>query len=354
MKKIFLVLLGAMMFCAGEALELREAEPVVVYYSPKTSIHLDFTYTETTETAGEYAAYAEELLGIEDAITESRTTYHFEGVEIKTRTTADTERPHVIKAEKGMPWQFVKINDKGLLVAYNAQCEKPANAQSEKTAGAQSDRRGGMKVIPYTEEIVEANSKEARAQAIAKQIFHLRETRMYLLNGEVEHAPADGKAMELVLKEIAREERQLVSLFVGKVERRKVHKQVSYVPQGDNTKRWDEVLYFSEDNGFTNADNVDAERIRIHADFRHQTTKKEAPAPTKKDKNAVEPSQIVYNIPGHGQIEVYYKNELLRSREIPVAQFGVDVPLPKDLFMGSELPKILFSERTGNVISITK
>ena len=37
-----------------------------------------------------------------------------------------------------------------------------------------------------------------------------------------------------------------------------------------------------------------------------------------------------------------------------MAQFGIDVALPKELFTGNELPKIKFSEKTGGVISISK
>lgn len=342
------------MVCGVKAQTPEEGEPVMVYYSPKTSIVLDFTYTEQTETAGELAEFAEELLGISNAVTESRTTYTFKGVTIATRTAADLERPHMIKAEKGMPWQLLNINDKGLLVGYNMTPDAPKQAKSS-TKEAERSRISPIRVLPYTEEILTAKSEEEKAQAVAKQILHLRETRMYLLSGEVEHAPADGKAMELVLKELDKQERQLVSLFIGKVEKKNLHKRVSHTPEGENSKRWDEVLYFSEDNGFTGADNVDADRIRINVEFHHQAAQKSPmESKGKKDKNAVEPSPIVYNLPGNADVEVYYKNELVRSRVVPVAQFGIDVPLPKDLFTDKELPKITFSEKTGKVIAITR
>lgn len=342
------------MVCGVKAQTPEEGEPVMVYYSPKTSIVLDFTYTEQTETAGELAEFAEELLGISNAVTESKTTYTFKGVTIATRTAADLERPHMIKAEKGMPWQLLNINDKGLLVGYNMTPDAPKQAKSS-TKEAERSRISPIRVLPYTEEILTAKSEEEKAQAVAKQILHLRETRMYLLSGEVEHAPADGKAMELVLKELDKQERQLVSLFIGKVEKKNLHKHISHTPEGENSKRWDEVLYFSEDNGFTGADNVDADRIRINVEFHHQAAQKsQMESKGKKDKNAVEPSPIVYNLPGNADVEVYYKNELVRSRVIPVAQFGIDVPLPKDLFTDKELPKISFSEKTGKVMAITR
>ena len=47
-----------------------------------------------------------------------------------------------------------------------------------------------------------------------------------------------------------------------------------------------------------------------------------------------------------------YKGQLMAERDIPVAQWGIDVALPKSLFIGKELPKIIFSEKTGNIVSI--
>lgn len=330
----------------------------MVYYSPKTSVRLDFTYEERREEAGEFAAFAEELLGIKDAIKEDKTTYVFQGVEIGTHTQVDLNRPHVICAENGMPWQLVNINERGLLVGYNLPPEPKEHKKGPEKEPVWS-RISPTNVLPYTEEIVDAgntgaNSLRAQAQAVAKQIFRIRETRMYLLNGEVEHAPADGQAMELVLKELRRQEKQLVELFTGKVTKEIKHKHVGNCPSGDNFKVWNETLYFSTENGFTGADNVDADKIKINVEFVHQLIKKDTSKKDKKDKKTPELSPIVYNLAGSAQALVYYNEELINSKVVPMAQFGIDVALPKELFTGAELPKIKFSEKTGGVISITK
>ena len=62
----------------------------------------------------------------------------------------------------------------------------------------------------------------------------------------------------------------------------------------------------------------------------------------------------MYNLPGSATLDVMIKGNVLASRTFPVAQLGVDVPLAKDLFSGKELPIIVFSEKTGNIISISK
>ena len=99
---------------------------------------------------------------------------------------------------------------------------------------------------------------------------------------------------------------------------------------------------------------MDADKIKINVEFVHQLIKKDNGKKAKKDKNAPELSPIVYNLPGSAQALVYYNDELVQSKVVPMAQFGIDVALPKELFTGAELPKIKFSEKTGGVISITK
>ena len=64
MRKLFFVLVGAMISCAISAQVLTEGESAFVYYSPKTAISLDFTYTVETQERGIYAEFAEDLLGV--------------------------------------------------------------------------------------------------------------------------------------------------------------------------------------------------------------------------------------------------------------------------------------------------
>lgn len=49
MKKIFILLIGAMMTCAVCAQVVEQGEPALVYYSPKTTIVLEFKYTVETQ-----------------------------------------------------------------------------------------------------------------------------------------------------------------------------------------------------------------------------------------------------------------------------------------------------------------
>lgn len=349
MKRFFVLLFGAMMLNALHAQVVQQGEPAVVYYSPKTTVVLDFTYTVETQQTGPYAEYAEAMLGIDNAIMENKTVHTLTNVLIGTTTGADYNRPHKVVAELGFP-MLLSINEKSLLVGYNlppTEKQQPIRKHEAYQQPRVLSSITHTEVAPYPEEVLEAATPLAQANAIAKQIFHIRETRMYLLSGEVEHAPADGKAMNLVLDELNKQEYALTELFIGKKYTITEHKSLFIIPEKE-----EEFFFFSEENGFTDADNIDADTIKVKL-IADQQTFVTVPENGKK-KKGTDVSQLVYNLPGSCEITVDYKNQTMAQRTIPVAQFGIDVPLSKDLFTGSELPQIVFSEKTGNIVSISK
>ena len=348
------------MVCAMQATVIEENEPALVYYSPKTILVLDFTYTVEKQEPGPYAQFAADMLGATDFVKENQTVYTLEGVKIGTKTEADLNRPHKVVPEKGLDIQLLSLNDKNLLVGFNLSDEAVQPAQKKHphcTKEGVKSRITSIRVAPYPEEVLKASTPEAQAFEIAKQIFHIRETRMYLLSGEVEHAPADGKAMQLVLEELDKQERELTELFVGKRSVQTEHKLVLWEKIRKSSFRESTIqkdfLYFSEENGFTNKENVDADSITIligHRELAYQVANLEQKA----SKKGEALSQISYNLPGNALVQVSYKGRLIAERTIPVAQLGIDVPLPQSLFTGKELPKIVFCEKTGNLVSISK
>ena len=345
MKKIFLLLLGAMIVSAGHAQVVEQGEPAIVYYSPKTTVVVDFAYTVVKEEPGIYAQYAEAMIGATDAVLANKTTYAIQDANILTMTSPDYSRAHKVVPEKDVPL-LLTINEKGLLKGYNLPASDTQAAPKKQNGfnpNASKPHKPQKKAAPLPEEVLTAANPMAQAHAVAKQIFHLRETRMYLLNGEVEHAPADGKSMELVLAELDKQERALTELFIGKRHKKTEHKKVEFAPEEKKC-----ILYFSEENGFTTEENLEANTVVVSVNLRPQQL---ANTPEKKKNAAV--SQIVYNLPGSGDVKVLYKGKEITHRAISIAQIGVNVPLPKELFKGG-LPKIVFSEKTGNILSISK
>ena len=345
MKRFLGLLVGAMMVSTMSAQVLRENEATLVYYSPKTEVRLDFAYEVEIQEAGIYAEYAEELLGVTDFVKESQTTYRLESVHIGTSTQADLD---------GVP-MLLSFNEKGILKGYNIPYVAPQAPKKFDHPKKEDHFCQPFIVPPFAEDILKAMDSTDVAEVVAQQIYRIRETRTYLLSGEVEHAPADGASMKAVLEELDKQERVLTDLFVGKRFRRMDHKVFTIVP--DTTEQ---LYFFSAENGFTESDNVDADTIRVHMTLEAQTLAAaepvEEPAKGKKKGQVTTPelSPIVYNLPGSAEVKVVFQDRLLAGKTVPVAQLGVDVPLPKELFTGEQLPIIVFNEKTGNVISISK
>ena len=353
MKKVFLLLAGALCMLPIAAQTIPQGEPSLVYFSPKNEVVLDFTIAVEKREVGPYAAFAEELMGVKDVVKENETTHRLESVEICRRTDVDLTRPHVVKAEKNIPIQLLRINEKGLLTGYNCPASAPAKPMHEKARPA--DKRCAKPAAPASipEEVIHAGNAKAQAKALAKHIYQLRETRTFLLSGEVEHAPADGAAMKHVLDELDKQERELMSLFIGRKESSLTHKEIAFCPTRGGKVTYADTLYFSSGNGFTSAENIEAEHIIVRVAY--QKPEQTAPVVEKKNKkNTVEPSQIVYNIPGYAYVEVRYRGKEMGKRTMPIAQLGIDVPLAKDLFTGSKKPVIVISDKTGNIESITQ
>ena len=101
MRKLFFVLVGAMISCAISAQVLTEGESALVYYSPKTAITLDFTYTVETQERGIYAEFAENLLGATEAIESNETNCVLKEVKISTSTATDySRRPTAARGQR--------------------------------------------------------------------------------------------------------------------------------------------------------------------------------------------------------------------------------------------------------------
>ena len=332
-----------------QAQVLQQGEMALVYYAPKNYVALDFEYTIDTYEAGIYARFAEPLLGITDAISETRTEYRLGKANLTTRTVADSRRAYKVLPEKAFPTQLLTIDRKGLLVGYNLPQEQPApknNPPAPRCKPAGED----MPALPLTEDQLNAHGEEAKAKAVAKQIFRLRETRMYLLSGELDHAPADGRAMQLVLDELQREEDKLLRLFVGQHKSELQHERLEFLPtENDATER--RFLYFSQENGFTSSENIDAAPVTVNLTVHRQKLQPVVVADKQKSKAPL-PSQIIYNLPGSADVVVTYNGKTLVERTLPIAQYGVDVPLARELFTGKTLPVIRFDTRTGQVAAI--
>ena len=319
---------------------VQDNEQALVYYMPKTELVFDIHYDETIRTAGIYAQYAD-LLGIHDPITKTDTTYIIRDVHVSTRATADTDRAYKVVAANELNTQLIALSREGILTGYNISVagSSPVTASAQHGKSAVVTEFSTPLVIPFMESDMKVDDDEARAEKVAEQIFQIRETRMFILAGEVDHYPTDGKAMEEVLATLEQQEHFLVSLFSGTVQVNHLTKSFTYCP----THSEEVVLAnFNNETGFGEGESL---MLTIAA------TKQVKSASTEPvNKKAPQPSQIYYNLPGTARYSLIFSDKLLAEGEDKMAQLGVAIPLTKDLF--KENIHIIFDTETGNIVSI--
>lgn len=346
MKKTMIILAAILM--AGSQLNAQlvlENEAAMVYYMPKNELAITLHYTVVDEEPGIFYQYAKRYLGAKQVITESKRSCVLTHVSTELLTSADTHRAYKITAGQGIKEQLISLSEDGRLLGYNVAIEEAIESQlfSEK---AESYCIENEVLMPLLEEQFVASSTAKMAEGAAKLIYRLRETRLNLLAGEVEHVPADGKSMELVLAELEKQEQALVELFVGKKKVSSGSKTLRYKPE---ECVYDAVLCrFSLHSGVVDANDLSGEPVYISVD----ATQEMVQPLVEENSKAPALSQLYYNLPGEADVVLKYKGEEWIRAHYQIAQLGVAIPMAKQLFTGKDIPVIRLNPETGNILSI--
>ena len=348
-----MIIVVALLMAVGysNAQVVRENEAAVVYYMPKTELAITIDYELIEQQPGVFYQYAERYLGAQQIIIEESQNYQLVGVKTQVVSSADTQRPFKVVAQKGMNTQLVSLSEDGRLVGYgleNASLQFSERSQGELQDGTECLQARGEELMPLLEEQFMAGSVAKMAEGAAKQIYRIRETRLNILAGDVEHVPADGKAMELVLNELNKQEQALVALFVGTTKVTRHTHTLLYTPA--ESVENEVICRLSAHNGMVDKNDLSGEPIYLTLDATYRTLLPGGYV----DKNTPALSQLYYNLPGEAKMVMQFKGEVVAEGHFEVAQYGVAVPLAQELFTGKSAPIIEISAETGNILEIRR
>ncbi len=325
---------------------VRESESLLVYYMPFTTLVFDIDYEEITEERGVFYQYSERYLRTTDIVKEDKRTYRLTGIRLRAATTADTTRAYTVPFNEKYPYcSCLSLTKEGILLGVNAEsvCQDKGHKPAAKEKAR--EREEVLRTVPFLEEQLLANSTAKMAENTAKQIYRIRESRLNLLSGDVEHLPNDGRSMQLVLEELDAQEKALTQLFVGKRIVRQHSERLSFIPTDgiDN----DVLFRFSMFSGVVSKDDMSGNPYYIHID----KYKKEY-ASSQKDDEKVQgaKSPICYNIPGQAHILLNDGERTWVDSTIDIAQWGIAVALPYSLF--KKPIHIEFYPKTGAIKSL--
>lgn len=177
-------------------------------------------YTETTYSRGPLYQYAHRYLNAGQVITEDATVFTLKNVYMVD------ERPEVLPA--------IPAGEPSVVIAPQAH---------------------------LSEDAILAGSTMKMAECVAKQIYRLREARVNTLAGEVDHVPADGMAMQLVLNTLNDEEEKLTALFVGTTT---TTEHTTYIVCDSLADGKNIFLRFSKTAGPVDKDDLSGEPVRVN------------------------------------------------------------------------------------------
>ena len=347
MKQKLIIFLGLTLLAGSlqaQSPVLVEDELAVVYYMPKTQVAITVEYDQVQVAPGPFYQYAQRYLNTDNVVLEAQTYYELTNMHIQTQAVADHERAYKVHAQRDIESQLLTLTAEGLLYGYNVG---PATVVSQATEENTVAKPMEEVLMPLLEEQMIASSIAKMAEGAARQIYHIREMRLNILTGDVEHVPADGQAMQLVLNELNQREQALTELFVGRKQVTHLSKTLYYTPSDAPHPAM--IARFSKFGGVVDAEDLSGEPIHMNIVATKQSLHSNHAV---EDKKALQPSEIYYNLPGKAAITITYK-DITITASCPVAQYGVAIPLAKDLFIKHK-PTIYFNTQTGNITSIQK
>ncbi len=367
--KIKTLIVGLLLACttSAHAQHVQEGESALVYYMPYTWAHLTLTYTETTAKVGLFVQYAERYLGTKDVVLEDGVTYCLTDATITTSTAADKDRTYKIPmGGKDKSTCYVTLNEQGVLRGLNLQTAEPSNHQTSEHSNPRTLEPSNLRtfepsnlltlessnhqtfehLMPLLEEQMMANSVAKMAEGTARQIYRIRETRLNILGGDVEHVPADGEAMRQVLAELDKQEQALTALFIGTKHTSTHTKQYTFDP----ARLQNGIFFrFSVFAGPVASDDLSGEPYTLTIKRSQQEYTGYVYAEEGK-KKVVAPT-IFYNLPGTATVSLSQAGKTILEEAFPVAQLGVSVPMN---LAGMRDTEVRFDEQTGMILSVSK
>ncbi|MDR0757276.1 MAG: DUF4831 family protein [Tannerella sp.] len=314
----------------------------VTYSLPITSLIVNVEVIKEIRKAGPYYRYAEKYLGVKDAVTEDAVSYALGKVTLENKGIPNTDNTYTVEFKAGTVAPYVYLTDDGLLCSINADYTPPP-APPPHTAGTEApDATTVNATAVFTEELLMAGSLARQAEVAAKQIYHIRESKMDILTGDADNLPPDGEAMKIVIKQLETQENALTALFTGTRSTETSYYDIRIIPQ-ENLEN--EVLFrFSTKLGVLDADDLGGEPV-----YMNLTATEKAPELTPKEaEKKAKMKGIIYNVPGKAALEIKTVRNLLFKGETQIVQFGSYELLAPVMFEDKKKPvKVFFYPETG-------
>lgn len=314
----------------------------ITYSLPKNQVNITITARCTIEKPGPFYQYAERYLATKEIITINNETWQIDNIEIKSNAIADPNRTFQVAIDnKGIANNITYAHD-NIIAGVNVLSDW-LDKSDESDESDKADKTIKFDYSVLNEDALVATSIPKMAEMVARQIYHIRESRTALLSADLDQIP-DGKALKTMLAQLDKEEAELVAFFVGKSTSYTVTKTYSITPD-DDLKDY-VIARISVSEGLTSAGNVIGEPIYLNVEGTYINT------PLTDPKKEKAPKGFYYNVPGKAKITIE-SPDFTTQTTLPIAQFGYTTYLNAQL-TNNKTARITFNPELGTIIKIEK
>lgn len=303
----------------------------VVYSLPNTTLAFDVEAVQESFYAGPYAKYASKYLGIE-VRTEDEVSCQISKVVMTPYLEADQNKRFTLTVPAKASSSFLTLTAQGLVAFSDNSLGDPAvwrfpsaNRADFSDKGVNSNllseettlytQKNDQTFVSVQQNMIVEKSVEKRAEETANLIFELRKKRVQIITGDTD-ATYSGEAMGAAIAEIARLEKEYMSLFVGYSEYKPVQMRYELVPQKGDEQNY-VVFRISDKGGLVGADEISGTPVILEL-TPEAIAEVEAPAKPAKGNFAT------IRIPAVCRLRLFKGSELLLQSRVPVYQLGVE------------------------------
>lgn len=345
-----IVPLGALAQTSQKITAGKATEYGLAYSLPVTALDITVEAELTEENPGEFYNYARRHLGDDSAIRKASKSAKVKSVTITPRGVANPDNRWLAQFKSGST-PFMILSPEGIPLAINTETASPNSVPELPVAHPAGptplETEAARQAV--TQEMARSSSVAKRAELAAQRIFELREMRSDILSGQSDNTPPDGKAMQLVLDNLAAQEAALTAMFLGTRSVSTAVKTISIVP--DSAEISDRVIArVSAIEGIVDADNLAGAPLKLNLEILEAAS---LPVNEKGEPKRFPKGGVAYTIPGTALVTVDYEGREVANKELDLAQLGVTFGLDPALFTDKKAPSMVrFDPNTGAILLI--
>ncbi len=278
------------------------------YMLPNTGLRFNVLCEKVEKKRGEFYLYSERYLGLKEVILEDAVEWEIKSISLDTYPVPSEKKYRIDPSSKYVPQ--LRLSQDGVLLGVN-DLSQPI-APTAKVSPADLP----VSAVPYTEEMLLANSTAKMAEEAARYIYRLRESKTALLSSDLAVLPPDGMAYEKSLSEIELLEKKFISLFAGETTRTCVSKQIEIVPEA--LIKNDILFRFSSFSGVVDSDNLSGSPIFIKMTSEFQPSAIALP----------DTAGLFYCQPAKVNVTLVKGMDVMMNEKVMLGQLGVINALP--------------------------